>query len=149
MKFDINIEDYLSEEEIKGIVEDELRDAISQQLRTNHDIDTRITSISYRYVWDMVNDLYKEYDVDFEKMLLEKIKSIIDGLTSYSVFREANAYGDKISVGQEMLNRIVEESRPQIEKRVSEIINNYDFRELKEDISDTIYDCIWSKFKSE
>lgn len=65
------------------------------------------------------------------------------------MFREANAYGDKISVGQEMLNTIVEVSRPQIEKRVNEIISNYDFRELKEEISDTIYECVWNKFKSE
>lgn len=146
---DIKIEDYLDEAEIKAIIVEEIRGAVSYQLRTSASLDNCITNISYRYVWDMVNDVYKEYDCDFEKVLLEKIKSIIDGLTSYSVFRDATSYGDKISVGQEMLNKIVEESKPQIEKRVAEIINNYNFHELKEEIADTIYDCIWNKFKTE
>lgn len=149
MNVNISIEDYLSDEEIKSIAEQELREAIAYQLRTSREVDILITNISYRYVWDMVNELYKENDVDFEKMLLEKIKGIIDGLTSYSVFREKNAYGDKQSIGQEMLNNIVENSRPQIEAKVLDIINNYEFRELKEEISDTIYDCIWNKFKGE
>ena len=149
MNININIDDYLDETEIKEIVKEELREAVSYQLKTSREIDTCISNLSYRYVWDMVNDLYKEYDVDFGKMLLEKVKSIIDGLSSYSVFRDSTPYGDKISVGQEMLNKIVEDSRPQIEKRVVEIINNYDFRELKEEISDTIYECIWNKFKVE
>lgn len=148
MNVNINIEDYLDEDDIRKIVEEELREAVSYQLRTSREIDTCISNLSYRYVWDMINDLYKKYDVDFEKLLVKKIDSIINGLTSYSVFREANAYGDKISVGQEVLNNIVKENKTQIEQKVVEIIDNYDFAELKEEISDTIYDCIWSKFKS-
>lgn len=72
MEIKININDYLDESEIKEIVKDELSQAVSRQLRSGKDIDTCITNISYRYVWDMVNDMYKEYDCDFEKMLLEK-----------------------------------------------------------------------------
>lgn len=67
MNINVNIDDYLDESEVKEIVKEELREAVSYQLRTNQSVDTCLTNISYRYVWDMVNDLYKEYDVDFEK----------------------------------------------------------------------------------
>lgn len=145
MRTEINIEDYITDERITEIIEEELRNII--QRKWNNELSTLLSNVSYRNVFSKVDELLED-DKNAEDIIVEKTKNIIQDLKSYSVFRSKDEYITKEdSVGQKILNEAVKDNKSLIEKRVVEIINNYDFRELKDDIDSTIYECIMRKFK--
>lgn len=145
MEITVNIEDYLTQEELKEIAEQEYRYALQQNLRKEQDIDRIFTNSCYKMIWKILDEEYKNNKICFEDMLIKKIKHCIEDVSKYDIFRNED-YWDKDSIGQTILNEIVRNSRPQIEKRVNEIIEQYPFHELDDnEIGDVIYNCIMDK----
>lgn len=144
----LNITDCLSSEELKEICEDEFRRYLREKLR-ERDVTSWLSTLSYKTVWRIVDEYFKTLDVrsDLEILLCQKIIAIINELSAFSVFRrKEDGYASYDSAGQILLDKIVEENEPLIRKRVEEIIADYPFREVKEDINDTIYDVIKKRF---
>lgn len=69
MKIDIDIETYLSEEEMKEIAKDVFIQKLGESMGTEEDIDRIIGNTGYRF---MFNAFDKQYDCDLEKILREK-----------------------------------------------------------------------------
>lgn len=140
MKISIDIDNYLSEDEIKNCCCKAIYD-ICRSLVLGKDLETFITNSCYKSVWDIV-DQSIESEKGLESIISERITRIIENLSSYSVFRHKDEFNNYESVGQKILDNAVKNSRDLIRDKVEEIIDEYPFDELKSDIKDVVYECI-------
>ena len=138
---DIKIEDYLSEEEIKEICENVLYQKIREDMR-NLNVNDIIANISNAEVEAMVNTYVGEDDF-CKKEIPKKVHRIIDELSTYTVFRKADAWERKNSIAYDIMEEECRASRPLIKARVEQIINEYSFPQLERDeIMYTIADVL-------
>ena len=145
---DIKIEDYLSEEEIKEICKDALYQKIREDMR-NLNVNDIIANISNAEVAAMV-DTYVGEDDFCKKAIPEKVHSVIEDLSTYTVFRKADVWERKNSVAYDIMQEECRASRPLIKARVEQIINEYKFPQLERDeIMYTIADVLTDRLLPE
>ena len=150
MELTINISDYIGEDDIKEIIKDSVkgtvRELIVGQYNRESGIERLLTNISYTYVVEMVNECFGG---ELKQILIANITRVISELTAFTVFRKADAWEREDSAAMKILNEVSNESRPLIEKRVTDIIAEYPFNELKQDeIGEVVYQCIMDKLFS-
>ena len=141
MKIDLNLEDYVTDEEIKNACEKAIYANTYNRLASLN-IDTVISNSSYKIIWKVLDE---KFDKNLEEILCKKCEDVINSLSSFSVFRDKDEFNSKKSIGQKILDEKIVESEDLIKRRVNEIIEEYDFNELKEHIGETIYNCIMDK----
>ena len=149
---DIKIEDYLSEEEIKEICKDALYQKIREDMR-NLNVNDIIANISHAEVAVMV-DTYVGEDDFCKKEIPKKVHRVIDELSTYTVFRKADAWERKNSIAYDIMEEECRASRPLIKARVEQIINEYKFPQLERDeimytIADVLTDRLLPKKKED
>ena len=149
---DIKIEDYLSEEENKEICKDALYQKIREDMR-NLNVNDIVANISYAEVAAMV-DAYVGEDDFCKKEIPKKVHRVIDELSTYTVFRKADAWEQKNSIAYDIMEEECRASRPLIKARVEQIINEYKFPQLERDeimytIADVLTDRLLPKKKED
>ena len=149
---DIKIEDYLSKEEIKEICKDVLYQKIREDMH-NLNVNDIIANISNAEVAAMV-DTYVGEDDFCKKEIPKKVHRIIDELSTYTVFRKADAWERKNSIAYDIMEEECRASRPLIKARVEQIINEYSFPQLERDeimytIADVLTDRLLPKKKED
>ena len=149
---DIKIEDYLDEEEIKEICKDALYQKIREDIRELN-VNDIIANISYAEVAAMV-DTYVGEDDFCKKEIPKKVHRVIDELSTYTVFRKADAWERKNSIAYDIMEEECRASRPLIKARVEQIINEYKFPQLERDeimytIADVLTDRLLPKKKED
>jgi hypothetical protein len=138
---EIEVKDYLSESEIKEIVQQELRIKVRQQFDLNN-IERIFSNSAYHIVWEEVN---KSIDYDVTEFIKNKVIQIINELSAYSIFRDKGDYiygRDKNSIAQDYLNQYVEENKNIINDRVIEIMQGLDSEKLNDQLYDLIYQVV-------
>lgn len=148
MKIDIDIETYLSEEEMKEIAKDVFIQKLGESMGTEADIDRIIGNTGYRF---MFNAFDKQYDCDLEKILREKIKKTIEEKDiSFYLFRKKDAWEKEDSAAVKIIDDECNKSRPLIKEMVEKHIKEYPFDELdKNEITETIADVISNRLFTE
>ena len=145
---DVKIEDYLDEQEIKEICKDALYQKIREDMRELN-VNDIIANISYAEVAAMV-DTYVGEDDFCKKEIPKKVHRIIDELSTYTVFRKADAWERKNSIAYDIMQEECRASRPLIKARVEQIINEYNFPQLERDeIMYTIPDVLTDRLLPE
>ena len=145
---DIKIEDYLDEEEIKEICKDALYQKIREDMR-NLNVNDIIANVSYAEVAAMV-DTYVGEDDFCKKEIPKKVHRVIDELSTYTVFRKADAWERKNSIAYDIMEEECRASRPLIKARVEQIINEYSFPQFERDeIMYTIADVLTDRLLPE
>lgn len=143
MRIVIDINDYLSKEEIKEIAEQELRAAFREQFRKEADVERVLTNLSLEYAHALVAE---QWDGDFDELLRQKVHEAIEKGVGYHVFRRKNAWDRTESPAVAILDEECKNSRPLIRECVEKHIREYPFHELeKEEIGDVIYDVIMER----
>lgn len=147
----VNIEDYMTKEEIKEIIHQEIRYGVKKSLEHEYGI----SNTSYYLVASCVDQLLDKED---KKNILENTKKIISEMTSFSVFKEKDNWRQKDSLAQTYVNEAVESNKDLIKKKVDEIIierienisKSYMFNEgIKEEIENGVYEAIVGKLFNE
>ena len=126
---DIKIEDYLDEQEIKEICKDVLYQKIREDMRELN-VNDIIANISHAEVEAMV-DTYVGEDNFCKKEIPQKVHRVIDELSTYTVFRKADAWERKNSIAYDIMQEECRASRPRIKARIEQIIDEYNFPELE------------------
>ena len=138
---EIKVEDYLSAEEIKEICEDALYEKIEEGMR-GLNVNDIIANISSSEVEAMV-DAYVDEDDFCKTEIPKKVRAVIEGLSTHTVFRKADVWEKKNSVAYDILEEECRAARPLIKKRVEQIIDEYDFPQLeRSEIMYTIADVL-------
>lgn len=137
---EIQVEKYLSEDEIKEIVKEEVRDKIQSIIRKENNLDRILTNTYYKTVWMVVEETLGE-DKKLKDLIRDNVEKIINELSSYSVFRRKDHY-DNESLGQTLLNQAVTDSKDLINNRVVKIIADLDEYDLKSRLEDLMYQVV-------
>ena len=144
----IDIKDYLTTEEIKEICKDALYQKIREDMRELN-VNDIIANISYAEVAAMV-DTYVGEDNFCKKEIPQKVHRVIDELSTYTVFRKADAWERKNSIAYDIMQEECRASRPLIKARVEQIINEYNFPQLeRSEIMYTIADVLTDRLLPE
>lgn len=145
---DIKIEDYLDREEIKEVCKDALYQKIREDMR-GLNVNDIIANISHSEVAAMV-DTYVGEDDFCKKTIPQKVRDVIEGLSSFTVFRKADVWERKNSVAYDILEEECRNARPLIRQRVEQIVNEYKFPQLERDeIMYTIADVLTDRLLPE
>ena len=143
--FEIKVDDYLTEDEIKDIVIDEVRSSV----RSNNEGDlTRIiTNASHYWFRDIVSEVMVD---DFNSEIENQVKKVLSEVSSYTIIREGS-YGDKPSKAYLLIQEYVEKHKSILENKVKEKIENlkeFDIlsykgrEEIADSVSQAIYDVV-------
>ena len=143
---DIDIKDYLTPEEIKDVCKDALYQKIREDMR-GLNINDIIANISNADVEAMV-DAYVGEDDFCKTEIPKKVRNVIENLSIFTVFRNADVWERKSSIANDILEEECRAARPLIKKRVEQIINEYNFPQLERDeimyrIADVLTDRLW------
>jgi len=129
MKIEINIDDYLSEEDKKEIC----RDIFRREIRK--DAERILTNSAHSFVHKAIEEIIELPDKQY---LAAEVKRIFEELSSYAVFHEEYRCWPK-SKGQIMLDEIIEEKKPILEKRIEKLF-------LTHEVSDGFVEEIGLKY---
>lgn len=144
---EINPMDYVPQEEIKEICIEELRGRVREALRYN-DVSDILGNISYQCVFKEIEDLLQLKEEEIKQQINDKVISIINDLSSYSIFRSKDNYTKSDSLGQKYVIEAVDNNKDLIQDRVKELLVDFDTNYFKEDLQDKIYDVINEKLFS-
>lgn len=143
MEIAIDINEYLSKEEIKEIAEQELRAAFREQFRKEADVERVLTNLSLEYVHALVAE---QWDGEFDELLRQKVRESIEKGVGYYVFRRKDAWDRTESPAVAILDEECKNSRPLIRECVEKRIREYPFHELdRDEIGDVIYEVIMER----
>ena len=145
---DIKIEDYIDEQEIKEICKDALYQKIREDMRKLN-VNDIIANISYAEVAAMV-DTYVGEDNFCKKEIQQKVHRVIDELSTYTVFRKADAWERGNSIAYDIMQEECRASRPRIKAKIEQIIDEYNFPQLeRSEIMYTIADVLTDRLLPE
>ena len=144
-----NIEEYLSESELKKIAEKVAYENFYNQLSSEDHLKRIISNASF----DMVSKLCDQHlPDDIEVTLSKNIEKIINELSAFTVFEKPSVWSKDSNVGWEILSNAIKENENLIKERVFNVINNKIddtvLKEIKSDINDFIYETIQNKFNN-
>lgn len=143
--FEIKVDDYLTEDEIKDIVIDEVRSSVRS--RNEENLTRIIKNASHYWFRDIVSEVMGE---NFNEKIEEQVKEILSEVSSYTIIRDG-CYGEKQSKAYLLMQEYVEKHKSILENRVKEKIENlsefdilgYEGREqIANSVSQAIYDVV-------
>ena len=141
----INFKDYLSDEEIKEIIIDELRKEAREHFCNEKEFTRILTNISYYELW---NKIEKEVP-NSQDIIKEKIKEKLNEISSYDILRKKDEFNDSNSLAYDILEKYVDENKNIIENKVKNIFNELSKTDLKYEIQDILENYIEKLFLKE
>ena len=135
---EINIEDYLTNDEIRDIVIAETQLAV-QRYFTEYNMEIILSNLSYEIVANMVDEQLKKENVNYEDYITKNVLEVIDGLTTFAVFRKKDGYScNEDSVGRQLLDKACINNKDIINNKVIEIINSVDLDDIRDEVAEII-----------
>ncbi|MEG1546014.1 MAG: hypothetical protein RR371_02040 [Bacteroides sp.] len=130
MQIEINIDNYLSESEKRELAIEAFKESIKESLFKGHtgvvassDAQRIISNISY----GIVEEMLKERMPDYEEEIIANVKKVIKGMSQYTVFRRADAWGSDNSEAVKIVDKTVADNRQKIINILQKEIDNYDY----------------------
>ena len=141
--FEIKVEDYLTEDEIKEIVKEEVR----SQVRCHNEQDFKRVLMNASYDWfkDLISETMGD---DFNEQIEVKIKEVLSEVTAFHVIREGS-FGESPSKAYKLIQEYVNKHKQILENRVKNSLENmseYDILRYKsrEDLADSVSQAIFN-----
>ena len=138
MELTINIEDYISHEEIKRCVLEAVRASImSTYSKDEYNITRLITNLSYEFIFKAVSDAIGE---DAQTKISNKVKELLEDGSSikYELWRKKDAWEKTESPAIPMLRKAIEANEWLIREKVTQSISEYEF----DDVQDAMYSAL-------
>jgi len=139
----INVDDYLSESDKRRIVTDAFSAAAAAH--AHKDFERIISNSAYYLVGEIVD---QHFDGNMVATLKDKAISVINNLSSSTVFSPPNAWDRAASKGFEHMQSALDELKPMIHQRVHDLIARYNSEELRSLIEEQISEAIIAKLKA-
>ena len=140
MELKINVEDYLSREDIVETIREQLQYAIKK------DAERILSNTAYSVVFDAVD---KALDNKAKDIIKEKVLDCINKLSEFYVFRSANTWDKEASVGRDIIDKALVDNTSTIYKRVEGVISNLDIEgKIEERIEDSLEDILLTALRN-
>lgn len=140
---EINIEDYINEDEMKRIVENEFRDRISRYFLGN-----KLSDLIYSLCNKELCGIIEEEIPNFKKEIKAAIPSAIKYVNKFDIFRSKDEYiYSRDSLGQKILEEVIKENKDMLEQKVKNIFSELSKEDIAAEIVGIITDKIDNLFK--
>lgn len=141
----INFKDYLSDEEIKEIIIDELRKEAREHFCNEKEFTRILTNISYYELWKKI----EEEVPNSQDIIKGKVKEKLNEISSYDILRKKDEFNDSNSLAYDILEKYVEENKNIIEDKIKNIFSELSKTDLKYEIQDILENYIEKLFLKE
>ncbi len=135
----MNIEHYLSNDELKEIARTEFADMVRKHLSDEDSIRRVLSNAAYGTVYKVVDDHFGD---DAKAILEDKVITLISKLGIFELFRKPDAWSRETNSAYDFLQKTIASNRPLIEDKVIDILNNEIASVAKDDIKEVILDSI-------
>ena len=146
---EIKFEDYLSDEQIREILRDELRLQVRKHFDNEENSKRLLSNLAYHIVKEEIEKIVPDYEVELIKKVSELItdeKSISFNLFDFDTY----GTGRGKSLGAKIVEQTVEANKQLIKDKVVEAIQNRDYSEealiklehLSEEFTSNIFDFV-------
>lgn len=142
---EINIEDYINEDEMVMIVENEFRDRIREYFLKN-----KLSDLIYSLCNKEICKIIEEEVPNYEEEIKKTVPSVIEGITIFDIFKSKDEFMySKDSIGQRIMERAVMENRGMIEQKVKNIFSELSKEDIAAEIECIITDKIENMFRND
>lgn len=144
---EINISDYVTEDQIKEAIIDETRSIVRQGLFVEKDNTARVKNYE-RVMYNAVNRYVSEecdgiMGIDHKKKIAELVADTLKNKRlDFNIFRKKDAWNSEESLGYTYLQEAIKANRDIIENKVKEMMESVDENYLRAGIEDMIMDII-------
>lgn len=118
---EVNVKDYLSNEEIKEMVIDGVRSAIQK------DCERLLSNFAHSQVHTFVDDAISD---EHKKNINLNIDRVISNLSEYTVFRKKDAWGSDDSIAYSYLQNSMKENKELVFNKVEKTIREFNYENL-------------------
>ncbi len=152
MKAEIEIDNYLSEDEKKELAQDVFKEMCRNYFRSKDDPEAELLRIAGNSAYIITIDyLNKLYDKNIEEIIKEKMIKILnnDEKISYELFHKSYGYGSN-GKGLDLVEKYLSENKELVREKVIEAINNFEYSETVaneicsqvEEVASKFYDAV-------
>jgi len=124
---DINIDNYLTEEEKVEIAREAFREHCVK--RSQQDFERIITNSAYHVIWEAVEE---SFDGDLEEVLKKKVYQIIEDMDNFNVFRTPNVWDRIPNTPFHILLETVKDNKDLIDTKVKQAVGSLTKKDMKE-----------------
>jgi hypothetical protein len=143
---EINITNYLSQDEIKDIVEDELRNQIRGHFLHETEAQRLLSNLAHDFVFNEIEKISPEY----KNQVIEKVESILTKDLSYYVFRTHYSTNEPQSFASKVIDQTIKENIDLFKSKILSDVLAKDYTEdalckfenLAESFTSNIYDLV-------
>ena len=115
---EINIQDYLTHDEIKEIAIEQVKGSLRQGG------ERLVNNLAYEVAFRIIDESLTD---EMMEQVKNKVPEIIDGMSEFSIFRKPNAWERQSSDAWDTLQTAMKENRDSIKDKVKETIENYNY----------------------
>lgn len=142
----INIYEYLTDDQIKVICQEEVRHQIRKQFADNSEatIKRLIGSIAYQVVFEEIS---ASIGVDAWSMLKDTVDRIMQDeyAIQYVLFQRKDNFTYRNSPTVDMMDEIAAKNRGLMEQKVREAIEKFEFRDVQDEIYEVAREVIYKR----
>lgn len=132
----IDIEKYISEEEIKQIISEEIREYVRNHFRDKNDMERIFSNSAYHVLWKEVDSLY---DGNMSQIIKDKIISIISSDTPYlGIFRKKDVWDRDESESYKIMVQTIKQNTDIIKNNVIDAMKHIPKKEMQSAIKDAV-----------
>ena len=143
-QIEINVNDYLSEEDKKELVIEVFKEQVKRELFKSSDGTIQAGSEVQRIIGNISHEIVmaevQKYIPDCEKMIKDKTMECLNAKSfSYYVFKKKDAWERDESLAITYMNEAIRESKEVFKNRIKEAIAKYDLsKDIAAEISNTV-----------
>ncbi len=149
MKTTFEINEVFSNEELKSIAKEVVKEEISNyfrnksnSMRDEENTQRLILNTAYQFIFEEIHKIIPDY----EKKIAEGVKNAIDKERFYSIFRPKDFWYEEEGLGYTIMKRTINEKEKEIVSNIKNAIENFDYKEFSREKIAECADKISSSF---
>ncbi|NCQ52055.1 hypothetical protein GW796_09205 [archaeon] len=145
MNIEINIDDYLSEDEKKYAVTTAFKELVKSNFKRETDLTRILSNTAYEIVHKTVDDILGE---STKSIIAKEVKRIVQDKSTlkHSIFKKPDAWDREPNNAYKFLQKCIEEQFSVIKQIVQENIEKETLSLLKENLNDYIVEAVQDLF---
>ena len=145
MELKINIEDYITPEEIKAVAMEAVRDSIVGTFCVNEsNVNRLISNLSYEFIFKVVSDAIGE---DAQTKITNKVKELLENESCirYELWRKKDTFEKYESPAIHMLHKAIKDNEDLIRAKVVQSIDEYHFDDVQNAMYEALNQIVYDK----
>ena len=134
---EINIQDYVTEEEMRRIAQEEFRNMCARSTKEN--FERILSNAAYEMVRKEVDEVF---DAGMAKTVKTKAIKIIQDFNAYSVFRAPDAWDGQASKGWTHMQDAIDGAKPLIDEKIASYVRDMPEETLRELVAERFADAM-------